>query len=458
LKKLNLYALDWNANNRHSILNVQPNNATFGWGEGMMFHKKIRDVINLDIELNCLTEFEELKELSKQNKPYVIFVKMYQLRHMTEFNICKYFFGHGKNKFIIDDMNSGKCKLIFSSLTEFCNTDYFRYMKKFKEQLKHYNVPEEKIVIFDFMNNLENANKKFDTTIQFKYFNWLMVAWKYYINIPKTTENFNDKSYIRDKYFITLNKSVSKQHRIFLMHYLWKNNLVNKGFISFFYEKDQRVPVRHNILSSHVAFYRLTVNQADEFMDWLENNPLYVDVTLKEFKEFTSGEEHLNEKIEEWIRVENLEYQSGAPNEIYNYKTDNAYMNSYFNILTESSFIESNSINRLDFYVNERNAFPITAFQPFIAVNGHHHMKKLKELGFKTFHPHIDETYDTIQNSAVRFYLITKEISRLCSMTKQEIHDWYWEMEDILKYNHSYYYKKFIPKQIKGFYDEFIYE
>ena len=43
-------------------------------------------------------------------------------------------------------------------------------------------------------------------------------------------------------------------------------------------------------------------------------------------------------------------------------------------------------------------------------------------------------------------------------MTKQEIHDWYWEMEDILKYNHSHYYKEFIPKQIKGFYDEFIYE
>tara|TARA_R100001082_G_C4330426_1_gene145357 strand:- start:173 stop:976 length:804 start_codon:yes stop_codon:yes gene_type:complete len=267
-----------------------------------------------------------------------------------------------------------------------------------------------------------------------------MVAWKHYINIPKTIDNVKEKDYKREKYFITLNKSVKKQHRQFLMYYLWKNNLLDKGFISFFYEQDKEFvsEFRNNILSSFNAFFRVSESEVDEFMNWLENNPLYVDVSDKECKA---------------RRV-----YSAAPNEIFNDKTDYAYMNSYFNILTESSFIETESERELDFYVNERNALPITAFQPFIAVNGHHHLKKLKELGFKTFHPHIDETYDTIKNTAVRFYLLTKEISRLCNMSKQEIHDWYWKMEDILKHNHTYYHKEFIPKQIKGFYDEFIYE
>jgi len=311
-------------------------------------------------------------------------------------------------------------------------------MNKFKKQLKHYNISEEKIVIFDFMNNLENAKKKFDTNIQFKYFNWLMVAWKHYINIPKTIDNVKEKDYKREKYFITLNKSVKKQHRPFLLYYLWKNDLLDKGFISFFYEKKFKSEFENNMTNSYQEFIRLNKCEVDEFIDWLEKNPLYVDVNEEELEE---NREH-----------------SSAPNEIFNDKTDNAYKNSYFNILTESSFIESNTEFDLDFYVNERNSFPITAFQPFIVVNGHHHMKKLQELGFKTFHPHIDETYDSIQNSAVRFYLITKEISRLCNMSKQEIHDWYWKMEDILKHNHTYYYKEFIPKQIKGFYEEFIYE
>ena len=433
MKKLNIYPIDWNAD-EHWIIEARDE---FDWVEGM-FHKKIINEIDLDLKINHLNKFEQLEKLSKERKPYVIFVKMYQLEYITERSILKHFFGYGKNKFIIDDINSGKCKLIFASLTEFCNHDYFIYMNKFKKQLKHYNNSEEKIVIFDFMNNLENAKKKFDTNIQFKYFNWLMVAWKHYINIPKTIDNVKEKDYKREKYFITLNKSVKKQHRPFLLYYLWKNDLLDKGFVSFFYEKEFKSEFKDNMTNSYQEFVKLSENEIDKFIDWLENNPLYVDVDKKEFED-------------------NKQY-SGAPNEIFNDKTDNAYKNSYFNILTESSFIESNMEFDLDFYVNERNSFPITAFQPFIAVNGHHHMKKLQELGFKTFHPHIDETYDSIQNSAVRFYLITKEISRLCSMSKQEIHDWYWEMEDILKHNHTYYYKEFIPKQIKGFYDEFIYE
>tara|TARA_B100001094_G_scaffold332059_1_gene402583 strand:- start:4421 stop:5722 length:1302 start_codon:yes stop_codon:yes gene_type:complete len=433
LKKLNIYPIDWNAD-EHWIIEARDE---FDWVEGM-FHKKIINEIDLDLKINHLNKFEQLEKLSKERKPYVIFVKMYQLEYITERSILKHFFGYGKNKFIIDDINSGKCKLIFASLTEFCNHDYFIYMNKFKKQLKHYNISEEKIVIFDFMNNLENAKKKFDTNIQFKYFNWLMVAWKHYINIPKTIDNVKEKDYKREKYFITLNKSVKKQHRPFLLYYLWKNDLLDKGFISFFYEKKFKSEFENNMTNSYQEFIRLNKCEVDEFIDWLEKNPLYVDVNEEELEE---NREH-----------------SSAPNEIFNDKTDNAYKNSYFNILTESSFIESNTEFDLDFYVNERNSFPITAFQPFIVVNGHHHMKKLQELGFKTFHPHIDETYDSIQNSAVRFYLITKEISRLCNMSKQEIHDWYWKMEDILKHNHTYYYKEFIPKQIKGFYEEFIYE
>jgi len=433
LKKLNIYPIDWNAD-EHWIIEARDE---FDWVEGM-FHKKIINEIDLDLKINHLNKFEQLEKLSKERKPYVIFVKMYQLEYITERSILKHFFGYGKNKFIIDDINSGKCKLIFASLTEFCNHDYFIYMNKFKKQLKHYNISEEKIVIFDFMNNLENAKKKFDTNIQFKYFNWLMVAWKHYINIPKTIDNVKEKDYKREKYFITLNKSVKKQHRPFLLYYLWKNDLLDKGFVSFFYEKEFKSEFKDNMTNSYQEFVKLSENEIDKFIDWLENNPLYVDVNEEELEE---NREH-----------------SSAPNEIFNDKTDNAYKNSYFNILTESSFIESNMEFDLDFYVNERNSFPITAFQPFIVVNGHHHMKKLQELGFKTFHPHIDETYDSIQNSAVRFYLITKEISRLCNMSKQEIHDWYWKMEDILKHNHTYYYKEFIPKQIKGFYEEFIYE
>ena len=123
MKSLNIYPIDWNTST-HWILQQEDE---FNWVDGM-FHKNITDEINLDLEINRLDKFEQLEELSKQNKPYTIFVKIYQLEYVVNRNLLKYFFGHDKNKFIIDDINSGKCKFILASLTEFCNMDYFKYM------------------------------------------------------------------------------------------------------------------------------------------------------------------------------------------------------------------------------------------------------------------------------------------------------------------------------------------
>ena len=103
MKKLNIYAIDWNSSEQW----ILEDRDEFDWVEGM-FHQKITNEINLDLDINRLDKFEQLEELSKQDKPYVIFVKMYQLEYITERSILKHFFGYGKNKFIIDDINSGK--------------------------------------------------------------------------------------------------------------------------------------------------------------------------------------------------------------------------------------------------------------------------------------------------------------------------------------------------------------
>ena len=61
----------------------------------------------------------------------------------------------------------------------------------------------------------------------------------------------------------------------------------------------------------------------------------------------------------------------------------------------------------------------------------------MREFGFKTFHPFIDESYDNHKNPKKRFSLIENEIIRIGKMTKKEIHEWYWSMEDILVHNHK---------------------
>ena len=59
----------------------------------------------------------------------------------------------------------------------------------------------------------------------------------------------------------------------------------------------------------------------------------------------------------------------------------------------------------------------------------------LIDLGFKTFSPYIDESYDSERTTFRRMQKITKEVKRICSMSQDEMQKWYYQMEDILIHN-----------------------
>jgi hypothetical protein len=112
------------------------------------------------------------------------------------------------------------------------------------------------------------------------------------------------------------------------------------------------------------------------------------------------------------------------------------YFNSYFNIVTECSWgpgIDKNDLQKIT--ITEKVWKPIVTFQPFILISMKNSLKKLKEWGFKTFDGYIDESYDTLETYGERKKVINKEIIRLCNMSRKELDDWYWSMEDILQHN-----------------------
>lgn len=105
------------------------------------------------------------------------------------------------------------------------------------------------------------------------------------------------------------------------------------------------------------------------------------------------------------------------------------HLDSYFEICFETlSEGEHKSLT-------EKIFKPIANFQPFIFVTFAGGLKLLKSLGFKTFEGFIDESYDEIELVEDRMLAIHNEIKRLCSMSNEELHEWYWKMEDILIHN-----------------------
>ena len=107
-------------------------------------------------------------------------------------------------------------------------------------------------------------------------------------------------------------------------------------------------------------------------------------------------------------------------------------MDSYIHVVTETNFYEPG------LYFSEKTWKPILNFQPFIQVNYTNSLQALKEMGFKTFHPFIDESYDLIEDHTERIVAISNEIKRLDSLSIDEIDAWYNSIKDILIHNRNH--------------------
>ena len=131
------------------------------------------------------------------------------------------------------------------------------------------------------------------------------------------------------------------------------------------------------------------------------------------------------------------------------------YQDTYIHITSETNFLHG------EIFFSEKTFRPIVNLQPFIYLGDYKALSKLRSLGFKTFHPFIDETYDTIEDPIERLEYIEKEIDKIASMSLEEVHDLYYKMEDILIHNqeHLKSFNKINPfdsifKEIEELYNE----
>jgi hypothetical protein len=137
--------------------------------------------------------------------------------------------------------------------------------------------------------------------------------------------------------------------------------------------------------------------------------------------------------------------------------TDESYephINSDFDICFESFFYnESETLS-----LTEKIFKPIINFQPFIFISTPGSIKLLKNLGFKTFDGFIDESYDDIIDNDERIKKAYSEIKKLCLLSKEEIHNWYWQLEEILIHNHNHLLSIHTNKMITETFFEKLYD
>lgn len=87
-------------------------------------------------------------------------------------------------------------------------------------------------------------------------------------------------------------------------------------------------------------------------------------------------------------------------------------------------------------FITEKTFKAIYYMHPFILVGGSQSLKRLKQLGFKTFEAFgIDESYDKYNDPNIRWELLIKEWHKLMNCSLEELHERYIACEDIFLHN-----------------------
>lgn len=200
--------------------------------------------------------------------------------------------------------------------------------------------------------------------------------------------NYKKENINNIKVYNFLNKK-PREHRAWMYHTLKTWNLTEHGLIS---------------------------------MNPIDTNEINIDFNIKSKKDI----DYLNEDLPT--------YAYGVSNEIekfshymYNFN-EQSTLDSWFSIISETHFEDRQGT----IFLSEKTFKPIACNHPFIILGNKHSLKKLRKLGYKTFHDLIDETYDEL-DSINRIDAIADIIRHFIS--RENKLEWFEWMEQKLKYN-----------------------
>lgn len=208
-----------------------------------------------------------------------------------------------------------------------------------------------------------------------------------------------DKNQVRGKKFLCFNRTL-KPHRFMIAYLALKYKLLENNIFSFINPNGVTAIDIHNRLKFYVDD-----NSLEEIASTIYNLiPYEIDT------------HHLS-----------VDAKRGFGNE--NSKKE-LYLTTYLHLTSETRFDTGDYP-----FLSEKTYRPIMNLQPFIYIGNHHSLEKLHVMGFKTFHPYINEDYDLEEDPIKRMSMIEKEISIFNDKSMTEIHEWYYSITEILLYN-----------------------
>lgn len=278
------------------------------------------------------------------------------------------------------------------------------------------NLPPEQIILGsgnpDMINEVRKACQelsqseiKVDWFLELEY-----AAWEQKYRQKGTTHRL-DTLQIKDypKKFLNFNRRW-RMHRPTAVALMATKGLLEKGYVSLGTSDDNRT--WENILNSIYHYHKENSKLEKIFRvnkDLIKSiPPLYLDttdlVTNRSFIEPT---------------------------------TDYLYENTYFSLVSETNYYTDPSIDSRGRFITEKTFKCIAQEHPFILLAPPHTLPLLHKLGYKTFSPLIDESYDSEEDDSIRMLKVVNEVKRLSNLSNEELTEFLKIAKEICCHNYD---------------------
>lgn len=234
---------------------------------------------------------------------------------------------------------------------------------KLNDFLIRHNINGNKIHLINNNSLLDFYKSKYNSEINVLSTKFLPIFYSKLLNKHKIEFSVN-----REFLFMCHNKRM-KSHRIAVLAFLKKTNIINDVDWSFIFDSESNVD------------YNLSPTLKEE-----------IEIILK------------NGNVKSKYEIDHV-FKFGDSGD---YICEDTFRNSYLNITTETNFITE------DVHITEKSFKPFFFYQIPIFLSSAFHVKNLKEIyGFDLFEDVINHDYDNETNFKKRFSLVCDEINRI---------------------------------------------
>ncbi len=267
-----------------------------------------------------------------------------------------------------------------------CEEIYHNFFRK-KKQIKHFGLPRFETMTAAFYSGNDNSDEFKD--LEFDY------------------------TFQRKKKFLFLNRR-ARYHRTAMILRLYEANLLDDFYFSWG-DEDGNYDLNFRELIPHIDWSKYKPSGASNSNylkhPFFEKAPYRLDCDL-----------NLEEKGPPY-------FGPGCGNEgIYSFVQD-----SYISLVSETDISPHYT------FLTEKTFKRFAWKHPFLIWGNPYSLEHLRNLGYRTFSPWINEEYDDIQNPKKRFDALFAEIERLSAMSLEDIHQMYLEMIPVLEHNFNHF-------------------